>query len=101
MDKTIIKLFGINRFNLFGWIFVGLAMIFVTVAMALPILLSALLPGRSLSPEALLLGAIWVLLLGIFGVLLQLYCSLLADKLERQNGNAAVPRRIDDRIREA
>lgn len=77
MDWLIIKMFGVNRVNLVGW---SLAGFFVISAGFLGIL-AGLLDMPGLPSQKILLVTICLLLLGIFGVTLQIYCSLLAEKL--------------------
>ena len=82
MDKLIVKLFGVNRMNLIGWIWLGFLLIVAAVFFIITALPNVIRqPGR---PDQLLLAAIAILLLGIFGVLLQIYCAMLAEKLERK-----------------
>lgn len=84
MDKLIVVIFGVNRVNLWGWVIVGL----LDVGAAVYLVLGALVPtaGPGLKPEIALMIAACLLLLGIFGVLLQMYCALLALKLELTAG---------------
>ncbi len=81
MNSLIVKLFGVNAMNLIGWCATGL----LIIALAVILVADAALTAKNVTPELLLLGAIALLLLGIFGVLLQIYCSLLAEKLERRH----------------
>jgi Co/Zn/Cd efflux system component len=83
MDKLIIKLFGINRLNLIGWCFAGLFLICGTLFFIL-LALSRMAPGPAADsrPLIFLLVAIALLLLGIFGLLLSIYCAMFAEKLE-------------------
>ena len=80
--KIIIALFGVNRSNLLGWCFGGLAVIGASLGAV--VLAFVVAPPAPLRPELLLLTAICFRLFGIFGVLLQIYCSMLAEKLEKQ-----------------
>lgn len=82
MNDVIIKLFGINRMNLFGWCAAGL----IVIGLAVLLLVEAAIATKNATPELMLLGAIALLLLGIFGVQLQVYCSMLAEKIERKQG---------------
>ena len=84
MDKLIVGLFGVNRINLLGWLVAGLLLL----GLAFYLVIAAVQPlmGKAIPPEILLLTAICLLLTGIFGVLLQLYCSLLAVKLDLKAG---------------
>lgn len=79
MNDVIVKLFGVNRMNLFGWCAAGL----IVIGLAVLLMVEAAIAAKNATPELMLLGAIAVLLLGIFGVLLQIYCALLAEKIER------------------
>jgi hypothetical protein len=82
MDKFIIKLFGLNHLNFWGWISLGLVMIIVIVVLiAVSVVMMVEGGGR---PDLMLLAAVAVALLGIFGVLLQIYTGLLAEKLEKR-----------------
>ena len=82
MDKLIVWMFGINRMNFYGWIFAGIVTLVVTLGLA----------GLSIAVATddvqwgilIMLGAIAFILLGILCVLLQIYCTLLAEKLERK-----------------
>jgi peptidoglycan/LPS O-acetylase OafA/YrhL len=84
MDNLIVALFGVNRFNLWGWVVGGLSVI----GLAIYLVVGALVPtaGPGFSPEVSLLLAACLLLLGIFCVLLQMYCALLALKFELTAG---------------
>ena len=86
MDKLIIKLFGVNRMNLIGWFITGVGIMILALLLFIGAWKASV--GANVPPLHLLLGTICLLLLGIFGILLQLYCSLLAEKLEkRQEAN--------------
>jgi len=81
MDKFIVKAFGVNRFNLWGWVAVGVAISVYSLR-----LLNRGDVGR----------ATYFVLLGIFAVLLQTYCAMLAEKIDprshfakAEQGNAA------------
>jgi len=83
MDRLIVKIFGVNRMNLWGWVCAGLlvmggAGVFFLCAYG------AYLSGDANATLIWLLSGVALLLLGQFGVALQTYCSLLAEKLERQ-----------------
>ena len=86
MDKFIIKFFGINHFNFYGWCVAGLFVIVLSVLLVIASVVSAPDPHLSLM---LMLGAIWLLLLGIFTALMSFYSSLLAEKLEQKQELAA------------
>ncbi len=68
-EKFFLKYFGMNRFNFYGWIFTGSFLLIVSLV-------------------ALFLGlvqvAIYLTLLGIFGVLVQAYLGMLAEKLLKE-----------------
>jgi type IV secretory pathway TrbL component len=70
------KLFGDNKLNFYGWILGGLA-----------IMLGSLYIARSALQEnsiiAMLL-AIYFVLIGIFGILLQNYHSRVSEKMDRE-----------------
>jgi hypothetical protein len=83
VDKFIIKFFGINKMNFWGWVCAGLLLIGLVVFL-FGTGYSAFLKGDSASMLVSMLVGIGLLLLGIFGLLLQLYCGMLAEKLERQ-----------------
>ena len=73
MDRLIVKAFGVNQLNFFGWLAAGLVIIALSLwAMAM---------------DAVSL-AIYLVQLGIFGVLLQMYLSLHTEKIERQSQDA-------------
>jgi|688.fasta_scaffold664385_1 hypothetical protein len=81
MDKFIVKAFGVNRFNFWGWVAVGVAISVYSLR-----LLNRGDVGR----------ATYFVLLGIFAVLLQTYCAMLAEKIDprshfakAEQGNAA------------
>ncbi len=101
MDKLIVYLFGINRMNLLGWVTAGL----LVLGVAAYLVVGAVSPpfAVGLPPVNALLVAISLLLMGIFGLLLQIYCSLLASRLEApprtQAPEAAPPPTQDTHIR--
>ena len=80
MDKLIVTYFGINRLNFWGWVGAGTLLILISLFSIL-LAVGSHLSGDSVGAHFFALGAIYSVLLGIFGVLLQLYCSLLAEKL--------------------
>jgi hypothetical protein len=75
------KLFGDNCFNFFGWIAAGLAV----MGVSLWCLIKAIQLGAVGSPTCLLLGAIYFIVLGHFGVSLQNYCSRVAKNIEAED----------------
>jgi hypothetical protein len=81
VDRLIIKLFGVNKMNFWGWFAAG--MLVLVAALGLFALgARAVFAGDDRMMLFSLLTAIFVTLIGIFGVLLSIYCSLLAEKLE-------------------
>ena len=74
------KLFGDNRFNFYGWIAAGLFIVGVSVWFVI----RAIQAGAFRSPVSLLLGAIYFVLLGHFGLALQSYHARAAKHLESQ-----------------
>jgi hypothetical protein len=93
MDRFIINLFGYTRTNLLGWIVAGLLVMGLSLCLFYLAYQPPLRPG--FSPEWYLLAAIALLLLGIFGVLLQMYCAQVAEKLER-DARAREVKALDD-----
>jgi hypothetical protein len=83
MDKWFIELFGINRLNFYGWVFTGALVILICLGLAGASVATA--PQNAMAAVLIMLGAIAFLLLGIFGVLLQIYCSLLVEKLQAKD----------------
>jgi hypothetical protein len=81
MASWKLKLCGDNRFNFYGWIGGGL---FVMVA-SLWFVIRAIQAGAFHSPVSLLLGAIYFVLLGHFGIALQNYCARVAKHLESKD----------------
>lgn len=84
MDKLIVSLFGVNKFNFFGWLFTFLLLLIVATVLVVGALVPPL--GVGLSPVVALLTAACVLLAGIFGVLVQLYCAMMAVRIEMSAG---------------
>ena len=74
------KLFGDNRMNFYGWI----SAVLLVGAFSIWLVLKALRAGASHSPEGLLLLAIYVVLLGHFGIAAQNYCARVAKALESE-----------------
>ena len=75
------KLFGDNRFNFYGWIGAGLFVIGISIWAVL----LAIDAGALKSPSCLLLGAIYFIVLGHFGVTLQSYCARVAKNIEAED----------------
>jgi hypothetical protein len=75
------KLFGDNCFNLFGWIAAGMAV----MGVSLLCIIKAIQSGAYSSPTCLLLGAIYFIVLGHFGISLQNYCSRVARNIEAED----------------
>jgi type VI protein secretion system component VasK len=94
MDKLIVKLFGINRLNFYGWIAAGLFVIVGSLLFwAVGFFFTFADPMFAL---AMVLSAIWVVLIGMFGLFLQLYCALLAEKLEKKEELLTTVRNPDE-----
>lgn len=72
------KHFGDNRMNFHGWIFAGL----FHIGVSLTFVIWALKLGASRSSSGLMLLAVWILVLGQFGVALQNYCARAVRKIE-------------------
>jgi hypothetical protein len=88
MNKWIIKLFGINKLNFFGWIFAGL----IIITASFGCFLMALFRMHSLddlTPQFFLLLGILVVLFGQFSLNLQLYHAKLAEKLSTKEEKEA------------
>lgn len=83
MDKFIIKTFGINKLNFWGWIAAGFCIIAGCIVVGVIILKHMLQNGMDVHLCALL-GILFVLF-GQFCLSLQKYCSKLAEKLEQKN----------------
>jgi hypothetical protein len=81
MEKFIIKAFGVNQFNFWGWVAAGL----LVVGASLMLGQLAFLDRDTNRGILIMLGVLGLILLGIFCVLLSLYCSLLAEKLEKKH----------------
>ena len=79
MKKWKSKTFGDTRLNFYGWIFTGLFLLFLS----LWFVAHAIWLDADRSPACLLLIAIYVLLLGHFGLALQEYCARVAKSLEQ------------------
>jgi hypothetical protein len=90
MDKLIIKFFGVNRMNFWGWLCAGLLIIGCCLFLVL-LAFHEYFNGDVLSAIHWLLVCIAALLLGLFGVALQAYGSLLTEKLERQQAALHLP----------
>jgi cobalamin biosynthesis protein CobD/CbiB len=75
------KLFGDNRMNFYGWICTGLLLI----GLSAWLVLRALKLDALRSPSAVLLIAIYLLLLGLLGLTLQNYCARVAKAIEDED----------------
>jgi hypothetical protein len=75
------KLFGDNRFNFYGWIFMGI----LIIGVSLWCLARAIYEGADRSPTCLLLGAVYFIVMGHFGVALQNYCVRVAKTIEEED----------------
>lgn len=83
MNKLIIKLFGINQMNFWGWIIAGVLLL-ICCGCFFALAFSAFQGNDSAGAIVYLLYGLGFLLFGQFVLALQTYCSLLAEKLERQ-----------------
>ncbi len=79
------KLFGDNSMNFYGWLVAGLFVIGASTYFAK----RALDADKYLSSQVAMLVAIWILLLGQFGIALSNYIARVAEKLDAQ-------KKIDD-----
>jgi hypothetical protein len=75
------KLLGDNRFNFYRWIVQGTFII----AFSLWCVITAISEGAFHAPTSSLLGAIYFVLLGQFGLALEAYCGRLAKHLDSEN----------------
>jgi hypothetical protein len=75
------KLFGDNRMNFYAWICTGL----LVIGLSFVIVVMAINTGALRSPTCLLLGAIYFILLGHFGMSLQNYCARVAKSIESED----------------
>lgn len=83
MDKFIVKVFGINKLNFWGWIVTGIAIL--TLAAGLLVFSLGLIKTNISLAQYCVLAAIAVLLFGQFALSLQNYHAKLAKKIEQQN----------------
>lgn len=77
------KLFGDNKLNFYGWLFAGLLIIFGSLFVALRAI--------KINNENIMLFAIYLVLIGIFCVLLQNYHARVAEKLEDKENIKSEP----------
>jgi hypothetical protein len=89
VDKAVVKLFGLNRLNFWGWLVTGILLAAVAGYLGVRAAKSITLVPQELRPLMDVLGAIAFLLLGILGVLLQMYFAMYAEKLEKQSVESA------------
>ena len=75
------KLFGDNRMNFYGWICTGLLLI----GLSAWLVFRALKLDALRSSSAVLLIAICLVLLGLFGLALQNYCARVAKAVEDED----------------
>src|SRR5262249_14013087 len=85
MDKWIVKLFGMDRFNFFGWLLAGLVVLVGSLVMFG--LAFAFAVKTELRAELFMLCAIYLVLVGIFGILLSAYSAWYAEKLSQPVGS--------------
>ena len=70
-----------NRFNFYRWIVQGV----IIIAFSLWIAITAISEAAFHSPTSSLLGAIYFVLLGQFGLTLEAYCGRLAKHLDSKD----------------
>ena len=75
------KLLGDNRFNFYRWIVQGT----LIIAFSLWFVITAISEGAFHSSTGTLLGAIYFVLLGQFGLSLEAYCARLAKHLDSKD----------------
>ena len=77
------SLFGDNRMNFYGWLAGGV----IVIGASLWLIFQAIEAGALHSPQRLLLLAIYLMLLGHFGLALQSYHARVARNLEARENN--------------
>ena len=75
------KVFGDNRVNFYGWMCCSLLVMGLSVC----IVLMAIHADALRSPVCLLLAAIYLIVLGHFGIALQNYCARAARAIETED----------------
>jgi len=80
------KLFGDNRFNFYGWIGAGVLVMGVSIWCVV----KAIQAGADRSPSCFLLGGIYFIVLGHFGIALQNYCARVAKNIEAEDAAKAI-----------
>ncbi len=83
------RLLGDNRMNLYGWIAAGLIVFVASVRVVVRAMGTT--TGASPTAEAALLLAIYFVLIGLFGLLLQSYCARVAKGIEQDRTTGGVP----------
>ncbi len=96
MNKWIIRFFGINRFNFFGWIFAGLLNVVIVLGCIIMAISKAEFDDELGSEFFLLLGILLVLS-GQFYLSLQIYHAKLAEKLMREMKEAEKKQKSDNK----
>ena len=81
------KLFGDNRFNFYGWIAAGL----ILTGFSVWLVLQAIRLGVNRSPTAMMLLAVYLILLGHFWLALQNYCARLGKAIETDDQQSEEP----------
>ena len=80
MRKWEMQLFGDSRLNLYGWV----GTIILVVVASLALVVWAINLGAIKSPIGVLLIAIYLVLVGTFGVVAQNYCARVVHKLKAE-----------------
>ena len=84
MNKWIIKYFGINKFNFFGWLFAGVLGVGATLFTLHFVVEMVRARNFEAANTLLLLGIVLLLALQV-GITFQIYTSKLAEKLSSEN----------------
>ncbi len=98
MNAWIVRIFGRNNMNFYGWCFTGAVLLIIVAVCAVNAVAESADKGLSIQ-EMLLLG-ILLMLVGQFGIQLSEYCAKYADRLESGDKLSQVHMPIEtDRIR--
>jgi hypothetical protein len=83
------KLFGFNHMNLIGWLVAGISLLSVSGFFGYQALESGKHMATGPGPDVYILATIALLLLGIFCLLLQIYCALVVEQINKQEKPAS------------